>query len=213
MIEGIERLAPMEIERRSFEIINQELAEQGICLPEDQREITIRAIHASADFDYARNMYYSPGAVAIARDLLRQGTSIVTDTNMARAGISKKSLEALGGRLCCFMADADVAARAAALGTTRAAVSMDKAARLPGPVFFAVGNAPTALVRLRELMDEGTFAPAFIVAAPVGFVNVVRSKELIMESGVPCIVCRGRKGGSTVAAAIVNALLYGIKRV
>ncbi len=135
-------------------------------------------------------------------------TIIVTDTNMALAGINKAALSRLGCEAVCFMADSEVAAEAAARGATRAAVSMEKAARMQGRLIFAIGNAPTALLRLRQLIDEGAVRPELVIGVPVGFVNVVDAKEEIMNAGVPYIVARGRKGGSTVAAAICNALLY-----
>ena len=140
---------------------------------------------------------------------------MVTDTNMAKAGINRKKLERLGGQVLCFMADEDVAEAARAQGCTRAAASMEKAARLssslPGPVIVAIGNAPTALIRLYELIQEGVFAPALVIGVPVGFVNVVQSKELMLSrTDTPYIIDRGRKGGSNVAAAIVNAFVYQI---
>lgn len=211
-VERIEHVLPADIEKRSFEIISQELGERGILLSAEQELITKRVIHTSADFEYAETMAYSQDAVAIARRLLRQGADIVTDTNMALAGINKRVLASLGGEVHCFMADEDVACLARERQTTRAAISMEKAAALQKPVIVAVGNAPTALIRLYELMQETDWRPAFVIGVPVGFVNVVAAKELIMTAGVPYIVNRGRKGGSNVAAAICNALLYGITR-
>lgn len=204
----IERLLPEEIEQRSFAIISEELRERGIVLPADEEMITKRVIHTSADFEYADTLTYSPHAAAAAMELLGQGADIVTDTNMALAGINKKALAALGGQAHCFMADEDVARLARQRGVTRAAVSMEKAKSIPKPVICAIGNAPTALIRLYEMIQEGGWRPAFIIGVPVGFVNVEAAKELIMETEVPYIVNRGRKGGSNVAAAICNALLY-----
>lgn len=199
-------MPPEEIERKSFEIITRELGEFQI--PPDREAVVKRVIHTTADFEYARNLYFSEDAVEAGLAALRAGAHIVTDTRMAQAGISKPALERLGGTVHCFMADGTVAEAAKARGITRAAVSMEKACTLPYPLILAVGNAPTALLRLRELMLEGKIAPRLIIAAPVGFVNVVESKELIRGAGAPCIVAGGRKGGSTVAAAICNALLY-----
>lgn len=207
----LEHLLPADIERRSFEIISAELEGRGIVLPEETAPIVKRVIHTTADFDYAGSLVFSPGVVETARAALRAGAAVVTDTQMARAGINKTSLARLGGEVRCFMSDPDVAARAKENGTTRAVASMDKASALPGPLLFAVGNAPTALIRLCELISEGNLRPAAVIGVPVGFVNVVEAKELLLESGVPCIVARGRKGGSNVAAAIVNALLYGME--
>jgi precorrin-8X/cobalt-precorrin-8 methylmutase len=201
----LERVLPDEIEKRSFEIIESELPHplDGTLAP-----IIKRVIHTTADFEYADSLYFSPDAVSAAREALRAGARIVTDTNMAKTGINKAALSKLGGEVLCFMADEDVARAAKERGTTRAAASMEKAARLDGRLIFAIGNAPTALVRLYELICEGRIAPALVIGAPVGFVNVVQAKELILQANVPCIVARGRKGGSNVAAAIVNALLY-----
>ena len=207
----LENVKPMEIEKRSFEIITEELKEQGIVLPEETEWITKRCIHTSADFDYARNLVYSEHAVEKALDALRKGATIVTDTQMARAGINKKSLARFGGEVKCFMSDEDVAERAKKNGTTRAVAAMDKAADLEGPVIFAIGNAPTALVRIYELVQEGRLHPELIIGVPVGFVNVVPSKELILSLDVPSIVARGRKGGSNIAACICNELLYHLE--
>lgn len=207
----IEYVLPKDIEKRSFEIIGTELTRMGIELPEDKAFLVKRAIHTTADFDYARTLYFSEAAIETAQGLIRDGATIVTDTNMALSGINKKALAAFGGEVRCFMADEDVAAEAVERGITRAAVGMERAAALGKPVIFAVGNAPTALIALREMLDKGTFTPAFVIGVPVGFVNVEAAKELIIESGIPCIVNRGRKGGSNVAAAICNALLYNLR--
>lgn len=207
---GIEYLLPEKIEKRSFEIISEELEKMGVVLPEEEAMITKRVIHTSADFDYTRTLCYSKDAPAVAKKLLMGGADIVTDTNMALAGINKRTLAAFGGEAHCFMADERVAALAKERKTTRAAVSMELAAKLEKPVIFAIGNAPTALIRLYELMQESSWRPAFVIGVPVGFVNVEAAKELIMETEAPYIVNRGRKGGSNVAAAICNALLYDI---
>lgn len=204
----LENVKPMDIERRSFEIITQELGERK--LDPDKDLIIKRCIHTSADFDYADNLCFSEGAVERALDALRQGACIVTDTQMGKSGINKRALARLGGEAYCFMSDEDVAAAAKANGTTRAVASMDKAAQIDKKLIIAVGNAPTALVRLYELIKEGKIHPELIIGVPVGFVNVVQSKELIMQAGVPYIVARGRKGGSNIAACICNALLYMI---
>lgn len=208
----IERLLPEEIEKRSFEIISEEFKQRGIVLPTEQEMITKRVIHTSADFDYAYTMTYSENAVSIAKGLLKNGADIVTDTNMALSGINKKALAKLGGCAHCFMADEDVARIAKERGVTRAVVSMEKAANIEKPVIFAVGNAPTALIQLYEMMQERNWRPPFVIGVPVGFVNVEVAKELIMETEVPYIINRGRKGGSNVAAAICNALLYELTR-
>lgn len=202
----LENVRPMEIEARSFEIITQELGDTPL-IPGTEL-IVKRCIHTSADFDYAENLCFSEGAVEKALDAIRRGVSIVTDTQMAKAGINKKTLAGFGGEVHCFMSDEDVANMAKQNGTTRATASMDKAASLNEEFIFAVGNAPTALVRLYELIQEGKIHPALIIGVPVGFVNVVQSKELIMQTDVPYIVARGRKGGSNIAACICNAIMY-----
>lgn len=212
VLQKIEQLLPEEIEKRSFEIISTELKQRGIIIPKEQESVVKRVIHTSADFDYTRTLVFSEKAVQIAKELIVNGADIVTDTNMALAGISKKTLAKFGGEVHCFMADTEVARLAKEKGTTRAAVSMEMASRLTKPVIFAIGNAPTALIQLYEMMQKGIWKPAFIIGVPVGFVNVEVAKELIIETDVPCIVNRGKKGGSNVAAAICNALLYELAR-
>lgn len=209
---GIEFVLPQEIEKRSFEIITQELQTQGIVIPKEQEMVTKRVIHTSADFEYASTMTYSEHAVEIGKQLISRGADIVTDTNMALAGINKRILAGFGGEVHCFMADPQVAEIAQKRQVTRAAVSMEFAARIQKPVIFAVGNAPTALISLYELVRQGNWKPAFVIGVPVGFVNVIPAKELVMKMDVPYIVNRGRKGGSNVAAAICNALLYELVR-
>lgn len=207
----IEFVLPGEIEKKSFEIIGQELTERGIVLDPAQEPVTKRVIHTSADFDYARTLCYSEHAVDTAKKLILNGADIVTDTNMARAGINKKLLGKYGGKVYCFMADEDVAQEAKERGITRAAVSMERAARLKGPVIFAIGNAPTALIALHELMEREGFTPEFIIGVPVGFVNVEAAKKLFLGSDVPYIINEGKKGGSNVAAAICNAILLSLQ--
>ena len=210
MLETIENIKPMDIEKRSFAIITELLGDRKL---DPENELVIkRAIHTTADFDYADNLVFSPHAVTLGIEALRGGCDIVTDTQMAKAGINKTILGSLGGEVHCFMSDPDVAAEAKARGVTRAIVSMERAARLPKPCIFAIGNAPTALISIHEQIAAGALRPALIIGVPVGFVNVVESKEIILREDVPFIVARGRKGGSNVAAAICNALLYQIRR-
>ena len=203
-LDEIEIVKPADIERRSFEIITSELGDR-ILDPENELVIK-RCIHTSADFDYADNLVFSEHAVSHTVEALKSGASIVTDTNMAKAGINKRVLGRFGGEVLNFMADADVAAEAKERGITRSAVCMERGAAL----IYAVGNAPTALIRLYEMLEEGSMVtPALIIGVPVGFVNVVESKELLLRrTDVPYIVARGRKGGSNIAACICNALLY-----
>ncbi len=209
-MENIEFVLPSEIEKRSFEIITKELEDMGKVIPDEEAPVTKRVIHTSADFDYADTLTYSENAIKIARDMIKNGAHIVTDTNMAMAGINKKRLATYGGEVHCFMADESVAKEAKERGVTRATVSMERAAELSAPIIFAVGNAPTALISLYEMMEKGIYRPEFVIGVPVGFVNVVAAKELFLHSDVPYIINRGRKGGSNIAAAIVNALVYGL---
>ena len=219
MMTELEQVRPADIEKRSFEIITEELGNRAL-IPGTE-PIVKRCIHTSADFDYADNLVFSEHAVERALEAIRSGASIVTDTQMGRSGINKKRLARYGGEVYCFMSDEDVAEAAKRDGTTRAAASMDKAAAMyraaqeqktgicTDRLIFAIGNAPTALVRLYELIKEGALKPELIIGVSVGFVNVVQSKELILGlEDTPYIVARGRKGGSNIAACICNALLY-----
>ena len=199
---------PADIERTSMRIITEELARRGLTILPENAAVVKRVIHTTADFDYAQNLQFTPGAVAAGAEAMHAGATIITDTNMALAGISKPTLAKFGGKAVCFMADPEVAQEAKERGVTRAVVSMEHAARLDGPLIFAIGNAPTALIRLHELIEAGVLSPALVVGVPVGFVNVVESKELFLGGETPYIIARGRKGGSNVAAAIINALLY-----
>ncbi len=208
----LQQVLPHEIEKRSFEIIEQELMERGELdkiLPENKLVVK-RVIHTTADFEYVDNLCISEHAVQKGIEALKNGACIVTDTQMARSGINKTKLAQFGGEVFCFMSDEDVAKKAKEEGTTRATASMEKAATIQCPLIFAIGNAPTALVKLYEMIEQGKIHPELIIGVPVGFVNVVEAKELIMKAGIPYIVARGRKGGSNVAAAICNAMLYQI---
>lgn len=209
--EELEYYAPAEIEKRSFAIISEELKNYPHEEWEENKALVIkRVIHTTADFSYAENLVFSEGVIEKAIQFLREGTSIVTDTSMAMSGINKKKLSDLGGCVHCFMQDETVAAEAKTRGVTRASISMERTAALGEDFIYAIGNAPTALVTLYDLIREGRIHPKMIIGVPVGFVNVVEAKELIMQTEVPYIVARGRKGGSNVAAAICNALLYQI---
>lgn len=207
----MEHIRPADIERRSMEIITSELNARGITLPEENAPIIKRVIHTTADFDYVEHLVFTPGAVQKGMAALQNGNPIVTDTNMALSGVSKPGLKKLGGTAACFMADPEVAAEAKRRGTTRAVISAEKAAREFPRCIYAVGNAPTALFEIVRQMDQG-FRPALVIGVPVGFVNVVEAKETLLSAcrtrGIPAIVAMGRKGGSTVAAAILNALIY-----
>lgn len=205
-----EHTRPADIERTSMAIISQELEDRGIALPRETAAVVKRVIHTTADFDYVENLRFTPDAVAKGVQTMRGGV-IVTDTNMACAGISKPTLARLGSEAHCFMAEPFIADAAREQGTTRAAAAMDWALEKYPNAILAVGNAPTALLRIVELLEEGR-RPALVIGVPVGFVNVVESKERLLEAclryRVPAIVAMGRKGGSNVAAAICNALLY-----
>ena len=210
---GILHVLPQDIEKMSFQIIEEELRQAGRTIPEDRKHVLLRVIHTTADFEYFDTMAFSEGALERAEDALRRGAHIVTDTTMAMSGINKRKLAELGGEAHCYIADPDVAETAKHCGTTRSAAAVDKAVseaeKSGGPTIFAVGNAPTALLALEEKILQG-YRPELVIAVPVGFVNVITAKERIMRTGVPYICNRGRKGGSGVAAAICNAILYRI---
>ncbi len=203
-------MRPEEIERASMKIIAAEMT--PYVGPEENLDVVMRAIHATADFDYQNALRFSPDAVNLARKALRNGTPIVTDTMMASAGVNKKACASLGVEVFCRMSSPEIAAEALSRGVSRATVSMEAAVRSTPGAIFAIGNAPTALLRLCELIDEGAAHPALVIGVPVGFVNVLESKERLARTQVPSIIAIGRKGGSTVAAAILNAILYGIAR-
>ncbi|WHH60590.1 precorrin-8X methylmutase [Petroclostridium sp. X23] len=199
---------PKAIEEKSFEIITKILGSKEYT--PQQGSIIKRVIHTTADFEYADLLEISDGAIEMALEEIRKGSHIVTDTNMAYAGINKRVVASFGGQVHCFIADEEVARVAKEKGITRAMASMDAAAQNPKNRIYAVGNAPTALFRLKDLIESGKAKPAVIIGVPVGFVNVVEAKEAIKALGIPYIIVNGRKGGSTVAAAIVNAILYMI---
>lgn len=204
-------MLPMEIEDRSMEIIESELQVE---LEEEIKPIVKRVIHATADFSFAENMRFTPGIVELIHNMLENGAAIVTDTNMALAGINKTALNKLGAKAMCFVADEDVALEARSRGVTRSFVSMERALRIDGPKLLVCGNAPTFLLSLLEIAGQsGIPADTAVIGVPVGFVNVVEAKEKLWASGMPCIAAMGRRGGSNVAAAIVNALMYGIRGV
>ena len=205
-LDGLTYIQPREIETRSFQIISEELG--PLALSPAEQLVVKRVIHTTADFDYARTLRFTPHAVEQGIAALAAGATVVTDTTMVAAGINKRVLGSFGGDVRTFIGDADVAEEARAHGVTRSAIAMDRAAQLEGPVVFAIGNAPTALARLARLVSDGALInPVLVIGVPVGFVNVVESKELMMAAPVESIVAAGRKGGSNVAA-IVNALLY-----
>lgn len=207
----LENIRPEDIEKRSMEIIESELGDTSHLSPEEKLVVK-RVIHTTADFEYLNNLRFSDNVINIAKENIKDGVAIVTDTNMAKSGINKHALSKFNCTVECFMADEDVAVNAKSKGVTRAVMSVDKAASLyhDKNVIYVVGNAPTALIRLEELIRTKEFVPKVVIGAPVGFVNVIQSKKLIMNAGVPYIVADGRKGGSTVAAAICNAVLYQI---
>lgn len=204
---------PQDIEKKSFEMITEIIQKEypNKKIPKEQQSIVKRVIHTTADFEYLDTLCFCNDAVKKGKQSLKKGISIVTDTQMVKSGINKKAMEHLGGEIYCFMSDEDVSEQSKKQNTTRAFASIDKAAQMQKELIFAIGNAPTALMRLHELIQQKKIiTPALIIAVPVGFVNVVQSKELILSLDVPCIVAKGRKGGSNVAAAICNALLYEV---
>ena len=202
-------MGPEEIERASMAIIGREMG--AWAGPAENLPVLKRVIHTTADFDFVRNLLFSPNAVRLGREALRRGVTVVTDTAMAAAGIGKPAAARWGVSVVCRMADPDVRDEALRRGVTRAVVSMERAAAETPDAIFAIGNAPTALIRLCELVREGAARPSLVVGVPVGFVNVVESKEMLAATDVPYIAAMGRKGGSPVASAVVNALLYGLE--
>lgn len=199
------KLRPEEIEKMSFTIIKSEMKKEH---DEKKLPLIMRAIHTSADFDYEDNLYFSEDVIDKALAAFCEGATIITDTTMALSGINKPALRSLGMEALCYIGDEEVAKRAKEEGRTRSYMAVKKASELDGELIFVVGNAPTALYALKELIEEEKLSPKLIIAVPVGFVNVVESKEEIIKLPVPSIVARGRKGGSNIAAALVNALLY-----
>lgn len=202
---------PAEIERASMAMIQEELDRLGVVLPKETAAVVKRVVHTTADFDFVETLRFTPDAVGRGVAALKGGGAIVTDTNMAKSGVSRLALGKLGGAVHCFMADPEVAEAARREGTTRAVAAVKKAAQEEPRAVFAVGNAPTALLEIADQVETG-LRPALVIAVPVGFVNVVESKERVWEVcqryGIPAIAAMGRKGGSAVAAAICNALLY-----
>jgi precorrin-8X/cobalt-precorrin-8 methylmutase len=206
MLKEIQWVKPDEIEKQSFRMIGELLGGRSF---DSWREPVIkRVIHTTADLEYADSLLFSENAVQRGIAALKAGSCVVTDTRMAEAGINKRALSSCGGKVKCFMDHAVVARQAQAMGVTRAALSMDKAVRTVRGGIFAIGNAPTALIRLYELIVSDRARPELVIGVPVGFVNVTEAKELLKTTSVPYIIAEGRKGGSNVAAAIVNALLY-----
>lgn len=197
-------MKPHEIEQYSFAIINEEAGNHGFAPAE--WKIVRRMIHTTADFEYIGMTCVHPQAIEAGVTAIQKGCAIVTDTNMARAGIRKDSLEPFGCQVLCFMADPKVGKEAMERGVTRAYVAVEKAAPLIRDGIYVVGNAPTALLHLLDLIREGAAQPALVVGLPVGFVNAVESKDALMQTDIPYISNQGRKGGSNIAASVINAL-------
>lgn len=200
---------PAAIEAESFRIIDAEIGPH----PYDDRQwpIVRRIIHTTADFDFATTTCFSPAAVAAGIAALRRGEKVLCDTNMVRAGVNKPRLAAFGSELCCHVAEPEVAREARAQGVTRSLVALRRGVA-QGCGIFLIGNAPTALFELLELARAGVAHPALVVGVPVGFVGAAESKEALLASGLPFITCRGRKGGSAIAATILNALMLLAER-
>ena len=197
-------MKPDEIEILSFKIIEEEIGEHNLAM--DQWPIVRRMIHTSADFEYGSMVRFHPNAIQAGLDAIRGGKKIITDTNMARVGIRKKELDRFGASTICFMSDPGIHRQAKASGNTRARVAVDMALEDMQDGIYVVGNAPTALMRLIELVKAQKARPALIIGLPVGFVNAAESKAELMELDYPYITNIGRKGGSNVAASVVNAL-------
>lgn len=198
-------MKPADIEKLSFEIIDREAGEHGF--PEDKWSIVRRMIHTSADYEYLDSVRFSPEAVEIGIQAISSGKNIVTDTNMAKAGIRKKEIAEFGGTVHCLITDPAVTEIAKKEGITRAKAAVDAATDLMEGGIYVVGNAPTALLRVMELIREKKANPALILGFPVGFVNAAESKAELCETDFPHISNFGRKGGSNIAASVVNALI------
>ncbi|MBO8171522.1 MAG: precorrin-8X methylmutase [Bacillaceae bacterium] len=196
---------PQEIEGKSFQIITEELGEHSFT--EEQYPVVQRVIHASADFELGRSLIFHPDAIRAGIEAVRTGKRVVADVQMVQVGISKARLEKFGGDVKVYISDPDVVEEAKRLNTTRAIVSMRKAAKEAEGGIFAIGNAPTALLELIRLVKEGEARPGLIIGMPVGFVSAAESKEELAKLDVPFITNRGRKGGSAVTVAAVNAII------
>ena len=196
---------PMDIENRSFEIIGEELGQHNFS--KEELKIIKRVIHTTADFEYKDLVYIRDGAIEEAMKLFKKGITIYTDTKMALSGINKSALKKLNCTALCYVGDEEVAKIAKKRGITRSMAAVEKAVE-NGVEFFVFGNAPTALFRLKELIEEGKCKASFVIGAPIGFVGAAESKTEFEKLPIPMITVRGRKGGSTVAASIVNALMY-----
>ena len=203
-------MLPHEIESASFQIIRTELAQinrPALALSDAELAVLIRVIHATADFEFADTLRFHPRALASGLAALRQGSTILTDVRMVQVGISARYVEPLGCTMLCDIAHPDVARAARSAGTTRSTMAMRRnAANMEGGI-VVIGNAPTALLETIRLAQEDHVRPALVIGVPVGFVNAVESKDVLAQMDIPHITALGRKGGSTVAVAIVNALL------
>jgi len=197
-------MKPEEIENLSFKIIEQEIGTHNVA--DDHWPIIRRMVHTSADFEYKDMVRIHPDAVNAGLKAIRNGKKIITDTNMARVGIRKKELDRFGASTECYMNDPMIHRNAKDSGVTRAKVAVDMAVEDMRDGIYVVGNAPTALMRLVELIKEKKAQPALVIGLPVGFVNAAESKAALMELDHPYISNIGRKGGSNVAASVVNAL-------
>ena len=214
----LKEVKPEEIEAARMAIIAEEINKLGgVDIPEINLPVLKRVIHTTADFEFMKTLKFSPEdqAVTLGREALKRGVGIITDTQMAAAGKSKPSASKFNNKIICRMAEPDVKEEALKRGVTRAVISIERAVEETPDAIFAIGNAPTALIKLCELISEGKAKPSLIIGVPVGFVNVVESKEILAEVAskfnVPYIAAMGRKGGSPIASTIINALYYGIK--
>lgn len=203
---GMKIFDPYEIEQASMKIIQNVIGKE-YSGPEENLPVIKRVIHATADFDFFNNLYFSDNAVKKAREALRKNTPVITDTLMLASGISKK----YNLKIICRVADENIKLEAKEKNLTRSIINIEHSVKDFPSAIYAIGNAPTALIRLCELIKEGKAAPALVIGVPVGFVNVIEAKKMLAElENIPRIIAHGRKGGTTVACAILNALLYGL---
>lgn len=196
---------PKEIEVKSFQIVDKYLTH--VKLPRFQKEVVKRVLHATSDLNYAKDLLFSRGAIPAGLKAMRKRRNIIVDAEMVKAGINKKILNCLGGRVVCLINNKDIIRRSSELKITRAILAMKKSAKLIDQAIVAIGNAPTALFEVCDLVENKNVKPALIIGVPVGFVGAKEAKKKLRSLNIPYITNQSRKGGSSIAIAIINALL------
>jgi precorrin-8X/cobalt-precorrin-8 methylmutase len=202
----LQKISPLQIEAESFRIIESEM--DTVNFSEQEFSVVRRCIHATGDFSFADNIRFHPQAITAGLSAIRAGKNILIDVNMGAAGISRGLLNKFGGRVICLVAEDETASMAKEMNITRSEAAMERAKTKNMNIgIVAIGNAPTALLKSMEMMDKGSFAPELVIGVPVGFVNAAESKDILVDKPYPFITALGRKGGTPVAVATVNALL------